>query len=344
LTAAARLLAQAIAVGRQSALETGGPSAERIGELWNLMLGLSIVVTLLVLLALAWAIWRPRPPGLAAEADRPADARGERLGTRVMVGAGAVLPAAILGVLLVITMRALAAVSLPSHALMQPDDPPAPGELAVKVTGRQYWWEVEYLDAEPQRRFETANELRIPVGRRVIVRLVAGDVIHSFWVPGLGGKMDLVPGRTNVTFIEASRPGVWRGQCAEFCGVQHAKMAFVVVAEPPDRWEAWAARQRLPPPVPRDSLALADRNTFLASGCVLCHAVRGTPARGELGPDLTHLASRLTLAAGTLPNTPGQRYGWVANPQAIKPGNKMPAVPLSPDELHAIVRYLGTLQ
>jgi cytochrome c oxidase subunit 2 len=364
LTGAAQFIAQAIAVARQSALKTGGPSAERIGALWNLMLWSSIVVTVLVLLALAWAIWRPRQSGLLPEADRPADARGdalndesggrgleetgrprtERIGARVMVGAGAIVPAVILGVLLVITMRVLAAVSLPSHALAQPDDPPRPGELTVKVTGRQYWWEVEYLDAEAQRRFETANELRIPVGRRVIVRLATDDVIHSFWVPGLGGKMDLVPGRTNVMFIEASRPGVWRGQCAEFCGVQHAKMAFVVVAEPPDRWEMWAAQQRLPAPVPRDSLALADTETFLTSGCVLCHAVRGTPARGELGPDLTHLASRLTLAAGTLPNTTGHRYGWIANPQAIKPGNKMPAVALSPQQLDAIVRYLDTLR
>ena len=343
MIAAARLLAQAIAVGDQSALETAAPSAERIGDLWNLMLGVSVVVTLAVLLALAWAIWRPRPPGQVAEADRPADPR-ERIGARVMVGAGVVFPAIILGVLLVITMRVLDAISLPSHTLAQPDDPPAPGELTIKVTGRQYWWEVEYLDADPQRGFETANELRIPVGRRVIVRLAADDVIHSFWVPGLGGKMDLVPGRTNVTFIEASRPGVWRGQCAEFCGVQHAKMAFVVVAEPPDRWEAWAARQRLPASVQGDSLALADRDAFLRSGCVLCHAVRGTPARGELGPDLTHLADRLTLAAGTLPNTLGHRYGWIADPQAIKPGNKMPAVPLSPSELDAIVRYLGTLR
>jgi cytochrome c oxidase subunit 2 len=333
-------LAQAIAIGEQSALETGGPSAERIGDLWNLMLVASTVVTGLVLLAFAWALWHKRPSGLAAEADRAADARG----ARVMVGAGAVIPAIILGVLLVITMRVLGAVSLPSHTLAQPDDPPVPGALTVKVTGRQYWWEVEYLDAEPQRQFETANELRIPVGRRVLVRLATDDVIHSFWVPGLGGKMDLVPGRTNVTFIAASRPGVWRGQCAEFCGVQHAKMAFVVVAEPPDRWEAWAARQRMPAAAPRDSLALADREAFVATGCALCHAVRGTPARGELGPDLTHLASRLTLAAGTLPNTPGHRYGWIANPQAIKPGNKMPAVPLSPQQLDAIVRYLGTLR
>lgn len=361
---AAQLLAQAIAVAEQSALSTGSPAAARIGDLWNVMLLTSIVVSALVLAALAWAIWRPRPPGLAAEADRPADSRGERLndesggrgleesgrprteriGARVVVVAGALVPAVILGVLLVLSMRMLDEISLPSHALVQPDDPPAPGQLTVKVTGRQYWWEVEYLDPEPQRRFETANELRIPVGRRVIVRLVSDDVIHSFWVPGLGGKMDLVPGRTNVTFIEASRSGVWRGQCAEFCGLQHAKMAFVVVAEPADAWEAWAERQRRPAATPADTFAATDRTAFLESGCVLCHAVRGTPARGELGPDLTHVASRLTLAAATLPNTPGHMYGWIANPQAIKPGNKMPAVPMTARQLHAIARYLGTLR
>lgn len=357
-------MTQPIAIGRQSALEPGGPSAERIGELWNLMLGVSIVVTILVLIGLAWAIWHPRAPGLAPEADRPADARGERLndesggrgheesgrprsertGVRVMVWAGAVVPAVILGVLLIVTMRVLADVSLPAHALADHDAPPLPGELTVRVTGRQYWWEVEYLDAEPQRTFETANELHIPVGQRVIVRLAADDVIHSFWVPGLAGKMDLVPGRTNVTFIEASRPGVWRGQCAEYCGMQHANMAITVVAESPEQWEVWAARQRTPAPTPADSAASADRRVFLTSGCVLCHAVRGTPARGELGPDLTHLASRLTLAAGTLPNAPGHLYGWVANPQTIKPGSKMPAVPMDPAELHAIVRYLSTLR
>lgn len=357
-------MTQATAIGRQSALEPGGPSAERIGELWNLMLGAGIVVTVLVLIGLAWAIWRPRAPGLVAEADRPVDARGEslndesggrgheesgrprseRTGVRVMVWAGFVAPAIILGALLVITMRVLANVSLPSHALAAHDAPPALGELTIKVTGRQFWWEVEYLDAEPQRTFETANELRIPVGRRVIVRLAADDVIHSFWVPGLAGKMDLVPGRTNMTFIEASRPGVWRGQCAEYCGVQHAKMAFTVVAETPGAFEAWAARQRSAASQPADSSSAADRNTFLASGCALCHTVRGTSARGEMGPDLTHIASRLTLAAGTLPNVRGHMYGWVANPQAIKPGSKMPAVPLSPAELHAIVRYLGTLR
>ena len=371
---AGALLAQPIAVAPQSALEPGGPAAARIGDLWNLMLWLGSAVTVVVLAGLAYAIWRHRPPEEIPEADRPPDARGERhndesgsrgtrsretggrgstesgrprterIATRVMVGGGMIFPAVVLGVLLVFVMRVLAATSLPSHLVSQPADPPREGELTIAVTGHQFWWEVHYLDRDPQRQFETANELRIPVGRRVVVRLAAGDVIHSFWVPGLQGKMDNVPGRTNALLIQASDTGRWRGQCAEYCGIQHAKMALVVVAVPPDEYERWAATQRAPRREPPDSSARADEATFLASGCVLCHGVRGTPARGGQGPDLTHFASRLTVAAGTLPNTTGHRYGWVADPQAIKPGSRMPAVPMTAAELHAIVRYLGTLE
>jgi cytochrome c oxidase subunit 2 len=261
-----------------------------------------------------------------------------------MVAGGIILPVAVLAPVLVLTMWTLGAVALPSGTVARIDEPPAPGEFVVEVLGRQYWWEVRYRDARPHLEFETANELRIPVGRRVVVRLRSLDVIHSFWVPGLQGKMDLVPGRTNAIVLTAARPGVWRGQCAEFCGVQHAKMAFTVVAEPPERYEAWAARQRAGAPTPNDSAGLADQRAFLQSGCTLCHSVRGTRARGDLGPDLTHVAGRLTLAAGTLPNSAGHLYGWVANPQAIKPGSHMPLVPLTSRELHAIVRYLASLE
>jgi cytochrome c oxidase subunit 2 len=360
----AHTLVQPIAVGRQSALRPGGPEAERIGVLWDVLLVVGTVVTVLVLAGLAYALFRRRPPGAVPEADRPADTRGEtlndesggrgleetgrprseRIGVRWMVGGGIVLPVVVLGPVLVLTMQTLGAVALPSRTVAGVDEPPEPDELVIEVIGRQYWWEVRYRDARPQREFETANELRIPVGRRVVVRLASKDVIHSFWVPGLQGKMDLVPGRTNAMAITAARAGVWRGQCAEFCGVQHAKMAFTVVAEPPERWEAWAARQRGDAPAPSDSAALADQGAFLASGCALCHTVRGTRARGDLGPDLTHIASRLTLAAGTLPNSAGHLYGWVADPQGIKPGSHMPAVPLDAPALHAIVRYLRTLR
>ncbi len=360
------LLLQARAVGEQSALRPGGPGAERIGELWNLMLWTGAVATALTFAALAYAlVRRRRPDELPPEADRPADPRGERSnaesggrgregegrpasersGARWMVVAGFVLPSVVLLVVLVATLRALAAILPPTNAIAAAGDhPPRPGEIAIEVVVRQLLWEVRYLDAEPGRVFETANELRIPVGRPVQLRLRSNDVIHSFWVPGLQGKLDLVPGRVNVLALEADRPGVWRGQCAEFCGVQHAKMAFTVVAEPVERFEAWRARQRLGAPVPADSAAREDARVFLASGCVLCHAVRGTPAGGDLGPDLTHVASRLTLAAGTLPRSTGNLYGWIADPDGHKPGSRMPRVPMTADELHAIARYLATLR
>jgi cytochrome c oxidase subunit 2 len=349
-------LVQAVAIGDQSALRTGGPGADHIGSLWNDLLLIGTLTTLLVVAVLGYALFRRRRADeLPAEADRPADPRGEyanvesggrgredagfprseRSGVRWIVAGGVVFPTIVLTALLFPTLRSLAAVS-PNRS----DDAP----VTVEVIGRQWWWEVRYLDAEPSRIAETANELRIPVGERVRIELRAADVIHSFWVPGLQGKMDMIPGRTNVTWLQADRPGIWRGQCAEYCGLQHAKMALVVVAEPPADFSRWLARQREPAAEPADSAGLAARETFLASGCVLCHAVRGTAAAANAGPDLTHIGSRLTLAAGELPNTAGHLAGWIANPQALKPGSRMPAVPLAARELHAIVSYLRSLR
>jgi cytochrome c oxidase subunit 2 len=348
--------AQAVAVGEQSALRTGGPGAAEIGSLWNLMLVIGTAVTLLVVATLAYALFRRRRADeLPPEADRPADWRGEhanvetsgrgredkgrpeseRVGVRWMMAGGVALPATVLTALLFPTLRSLNAVS-PHRAARSP--------ITIEVIGRQWWWEVRYLDRDPSRIAETANELHIPVGERVRVQLRAADVIHSFWVPGLQGKMDMIPGRTNVTWLQADRTGVWRGQCAEYCGLQHAKMALVVVAERPQEFARWLTRQREPAAEPRDSLGLAARETFVASGCVVCHAVRGTTAAGDAGPDLTHVATRLTLAAGELPNTIGHLAGWIANPQALKPGSQMPAVPLGARELHAIVHYLRSLR
>ena len=352
----AAVLAQPVAVAPQSALETAGPGAAEIAALWNLMLAMGTFATLVVVVTLAWALFRRRRPDeLPPEADRAPDPRGElrndesggrgregegrprseRLGARWMVIGGVVFPVVVLTVLLVLSLRALGALS------------PQRGEaaaLTIEVTGRQWWWEVRYLDAEPSRAFATANEIRIPVGTRVKVKLRAHDVIHSFWVPGLQGKTDMIPGRTTITWIEADRAGRWRGQCAEFCGLQHAKMALVVVAEEPARFGQWLEAQRRPAAEPADSVTLAARETFLRTGCTFCHTVRGTPAAGRTGPDLTHLASRLTLAAGELPNTHGHLAGWVVQPQALKPGSHMPAVPLQPHELHAVVHYLRSLR
>ena len=347
--------AQPRAVAEQSALSPGGPAAAEIERLWEIMLWTSVGVTLVVLAAIAYALFRRRPPDEIPEADRLPDSRGEtandesggrgrsgtarseseRIGTQWMIIGGIAMPALILTALLFYTLATLGALS-PKR-----DEP---STLTVEVTGYQWWWSVRYVDEEESRIAITANEVRIPVGQRVRVLLRAEDVIHSFWVPGLQGKADMVPGRTNVTWLEADAPGTWRGQCAEYCGMQHAKMALVVVAQPPDEFARWLDLQRQPAATPADSNGHADRDVFLESGCALCHSVRGTVAHGTAGPDLTHLASRLTLAAGELPNTAGHLYGWIANPQALKPGTKMPAVPLEAEQMHAIVRYLQTLR
>jgi cytochrome c oxidase subunit 2 len=347
---------QAAAVAPQSALEPAGPGAADIASLWDLMFWLGSAVTVLVVALLLFALLRRRRADeLPPEADRPPDPRGEhanleaggrgregegrprseRLGARWMVAGGIVFPAVVLTALFIFSLAAMGS-TVPRRG--------DTADLTIEVTGRQWWWEVRYLDTATSRIVPSANEIHIPTGRRVRVLLRTDDVIHSFWVPGLQGKTDMIPGRTNVTWLEADAPGVWRGQCAEFCGIQHAKMALVVVAETPGEFERWLARERAPAAEPADSMLAAGRDAFLASGCVLCHAVRGTPARASVGPDLTHVASRRTLAAGELPNTTGNLYGWIAHPQALKPGSHMPAVEMTSDQLHAIARYLGSLR
>ena len=349
-------LLQPVAVAPQSALGSGGPAALEIGRLWNVMLVLGTLATVIVIVVMAIALFRKRRADeLPPEADRPADPRGEhsnvetggrgredegrpeseRKGTRWMLIGGVAFPAVVLSVLLVFTLRSLNAIS-PKRSDAD--------LLTVEVTGKQWWWQVRYMDRDPALVVETANEIRIPVGKRVRVKLESSDVIHSFWVPGLQGKTDMIPARTNYTWLQANHPGKWRGQCAEFCGVQHAKMGLVVVAEPQDRFDQWLSAQRRPAVEPADSLALAGRSAFLATGCVLCHSIRGTPAGGRAGPDLTHVGSRLTLGAGEFPNTKGHMQGWIGNPQALKPGSRMPPVELSADQLQSVTHYLTMLR
>lgn len=357
------LLLQPVAVAPQSALTPAGVAAERIDLLWDVMLWTSLPISALTFAALAWALFRRRRPDeLPPEADRPADPRGERaneerggrgrtdtgrprserLGVRWMIGAGVVFPVVVLTALLLVTLPTLGALTPGREASGRA----AGGDAAatIEVTGRQWWWEVRYLDDEPSRIVMTANELHVPVGRRVRVLLRTDDVIHSFWVPGLHGKTDMIPGRTNVMWLQADSAGVYRGQCAEFCGVQHAKMAFVVVADPPAEYERWLARQREPAALPATAAGVRAQEAFLQSGCVVCHTVRGTPARGSVGPDLTHLASRRTLAAGVLPLNLGNLHGWIADPQSLKPGSHMPAIPMGAEELHLIASYLAGLR
>lgn len=218
---------------------------------------------------------------------------------------------------------------------------PPPGALVVAVTGYMWWWDVRYRDPATGAEVRSANEIRIPVGRPVYLALDSADVIHSFWVPQLAGKMDMLPGRMQHLLLSASQPGVYRGQCAEFCGEQHALMALQVVALPPAEFDAWLASQAQPAATSQH----AGRDAFLARRCDACHAVRGAGADGRLGPDLTHVGSRLRLAAGTLPNTPEARRDWIAHVQRIKSGTRMPSYDKLPDaELAAITEWLGTLR
>jgi len=254
--------------------------------------------------------------------------------TKWILAGGVALPTVVLVPLLIFTLHSLSGLTLPT----------SDAEPEVVVTGWQWWWDVQYEDDDPQLRMRTANEIHIPVGRPVRVRLLSEDVIHSFWVPALQGKLDLVPGKVNRTWIQADTAGEYRGECAEYCGLQHARMQFRVIAMPAPEFATWLEAQRAPATAPTDSLGRQGLAVFMRSGCALCHAIRGTPARAVSGPDLTHLASRTTIAAGTLPNTPGHLAGWVANPQGIKPGNLMPRIPLRPDELQAILAYLSSLR
>jgi len=221
--------------------------------------------------------------------------------------------------------------------------PPGKPGVVMDVTAHQWWWQVRYDGDPPSRQFTTANEIHIPVGVPVRVRLKSADVIHSFWVPALSGKTDLIPGQTNETWLEAREPGTYRGQCAEYCGVQHAHMAFSVVADAPQAFEAWWQSQLVDSPPPIEQAAKDGQIVFLRR-CASCHTVRGTRAGGIYGPDLTHLAQRATIAAGTLPNTTGHLGAWIADPQGIKPGNQMPMLSLSGPEISAIQTYLATLK
>ncbi|MFQ5945850.1 MAG: cytochrome c oxidase subunit II [Anaerolineae bacterium] len=210
--------------------------------------------------------------------------------------------------------------------------------LEVAVIGRQWWWEFRY----PELGITTANELHVPVGRPIRLSLTSTDIIHSFWVPQLGGKRDLIPGRENALTFNVQVPGEYVGQCAEFCGISHANMRLLVVAERAEEFEAWAERMAAPPAEPTDEAARG-RQAFLASGCVACHTIQGV-SQSVVGPDLTHFGSRKTLASGLLPNSPEHLARWIANPKAVKPGALMPKLPLTEEQISALVAYLGSLK
>jgi cytochrome c oxidase subunit 2 len=302
-----------------------GPQAENIASIIWVFLAISVAVYVVTLAALAWALARtPRQ-----DDDSPGTSR--RLA--VAVGAATVLTAATLVVLTISSEVAGRGLSKPS----------GPGAITVDVIGYQWFWDFRYHDVTPSDWVSSPNELHIPVGVPVVIRAMSRDVIHSFWVPELHGKRDLIPGFTTETWIQADKPGVYRGQCAEFCGHQHAKMAFVVIAQPMAQFREWIERQRQRAVTP-DPATQRGHDVFMSNACVTCHTIRGTQAGSRIGPELTHIGSRRTIAAGTLPNTGEHLLQWVRDPQSIKPGTRMPANHLSDDDLRAVVAYLTSLR
>jgi cytochrome c oxidase subunit II len=311
-------------VGSHSALEPLGPQAARIHGLWRFMWIVAAVVFVAVMAMLVHAAaHRRRGDGEAAK---------ERTMRRA-VGVATALTVVVLIVFLALDFGTGRALTMPPQEAVQ-----------IRVIGHQWWWDVRYPSPDPSEEVQTANEIHVPVGRPVVIRLESRDVNHSFWPPSLVGKRDLIPGEQSSIWFRADTPGVFRGQCAEFCGHQHAKMGFLVIADPPERYAEWMAAQRDSAHTPSDSSARRGQEVFLASSCVMCHAIKGTPAGSRVGPDLTHLASRRTIAAGTLPNTRGNLAGWIVDPQSIKPGTLMPSNNLSPDDLQALLSYLETLR
>jgi cytochrome c oxidase subunit II len=320
LTGAA--LAVAGCRGWQSAADPQGPQASQLNALIWLFVIVAGIIWTLVMVVLAAALWRRRRLSAPRE-QRTAWYVGGAMAASVLVILG-------LSVASYITTR---------HISPDPDEP-----LVIRLKGYQWWWSATYEDAGPADSFITANELHVPIGRPVRVELDAEDVIHSFWVPNLAGKQDLIPGRSNSLVFTADRAGTYRGQCAEFCGLQHAHMALLVVAEPEDDFQRWRQAQlaaATPPATPEQS---AGREVFVGKACAACHTVRGTSAAGNLGPDLTHVGGRKYIAAGILPTTRGSLAAWVADPQTIKPGNNMPLVPLEPRELNSLSAWLASLQ
>lgn len=314
----------------QSMVSPVGEAARAINVHWLTMLWVGGAV-LLIVTALALVALVRRDP------DRPEHAPAGRRWTLFVAVGGAVIPAMI-----------IIGISVQSLMVARQVDPGAVPEDAtvVEVTGHQFWWEVRYPDSD----VVTANEVHIPTGERVRLEITTGDVIHSLWVPQLSGKTDMIPGQANTMWLQTDEPGIYWGQCAEFCGVQHAQMRLVVVAHEPAEFDGWLAAHTQPPADPgstavdEDELVARGREVFMSSSCVYCHAIAGTEAQGTFGPDLTHMASRQTLAAGMLPNNRGNLAGWIVDPQSIKPGNLMPGTDLSGDELQALLVYLESLE
>ena len=302
-----------------SLVDAAGPRAAMTANLWWFMLALGLAVYILVMGLLAMSLLTRRQ---LADHTR----------TRMVVIGGLAAPAVILVGLIVVDLRTLVAVAAPSH----------PADFTLDVVAHQWWWEIRY----PDLQLATANEIHIPANATVVIHLSSVDVIHSLWVPRLAGKTDVVPGQTSSMWLEADAPGEYRGQCAEYCGIEHANMSFTVVAHPADEFQHWVSGQQQPAVRPTDPALARGAQAFASLGCINCHAIRysgSTATGGGLGPDLTHVASRKTIAAGAATNDEPTLEHWIASPDSIKKGTTMPATSTDADTLHALAQYLASL-
>jgi len=315
----------------QNAMAGKGAESARLIDLFIFFTLVCAVMYLLVVAALLVALWRRRRAGLTVDDRRHHET--SKIVTPALVAWVAVV---------VIGLTALTVASFITDRSNAADASRA--ALTLKVTANQWWWDVEYSPSDPSRIVRTANEIHLPVGVPVRVMLTSNDVIHSFWVPSLAGKQDLIPGRTTDVHLLPRKTGLYRGQCAEFCGVQHAQMALDITVESKADFQRWYAAQLEPAAAPATPLQLAGYRYVTTRECSSCHNISGTPAGGQVAPDLTHFASRRSIAAGALPMGKGNLYGWIGDPQSQKPGSKMPTIGLEPNELHSVVAYLESLK
>lgn len=319
--------------GNQTSLNPIGPAAQHIEHEFALIFWITGTVYFLTLLVLVVFVYRRRHTLETMPAPEVPSERSERLASRA-VGGAIIATVVLLFVMMIgsfMTSRALGKMN---------------GDQAVRIDvyGHQWWWEVHYPNAEPDHIVVTANEIHVPVGVPIRIHGTSRDVIHSFWAPNVHGKRDLMPGYNTEIVMEADQPGRWRGQCAEYCGEQHAHMSFYMVAEPMSEFNKWLAAQVQSAPDPTTPQTVHGQQVFLTHSCVMCHTIRGTTAGSRVGPDLTHVASRATIAAGELPNTIGNLAGWISNPQDIKPGCRMPPNEMSGSDLQDLLAYLETLR
>lgn len=327
-------LAQAMPLdpGVHHALHTGAPQGKQIEWLYWLIFWILLIVYVLMIAGFTRAAARSRVSAREL-VDVIVDEEGDR---RAKWAVGSAVTGTVVTLLVVLVLSVITGKKVEGLTSKNP--------VTVQIIGHQWWWEVVYPNTQADQTITTANEIHIPVNTPVVVLTKSSDVIHSFWAPSITGKRDLLPGYSSAFWFQIDQPGTYRGQCAEFCGFQHAHMGFSVIAESVDQFQAWQRQQLKPAADPTSEETIRGRDVFLTHACLMCHTIRGTDAGSRTGPDLTHIASRNMIAAETLPNTPGALAGWILDPQRIKPGAEMSPNPLSPDDLQSLIAYLRTLQ